>query len=120
MIGSGRLAPKDIDLVVSLLETGDVQPLQCTPLSYGRGMDHLSAEDIMPLLNALTAHGAEGLWTALDIITMVLYGGKRSPEPFLATIRSILVAPALFDNVMRGTRDGYLLQEMIELLKNTM
>jgi hypothetical protein len=116
MIGSGRLAPKDIDLVVSLLDTGDVQPWQCAPLSYGRGMDHLSADDIMPMLDELMAHGAEGLWTALDITIMVLYGGKRPPEPFFAIIRSILAAPALFDNVVRGTRDAHHLHEIIELL----
>src|SRR5262245_31328982 len=116
MIGSGRLQPKDIDLVVSLLETGDVQPWQCASLSYGRGMDHLSAEEIVPLLDVLMAHGAEGLWTALDIVTMVLYGDKRSPQPFFATIRSILVAPTLFDKVVRGTSDGFHLQEMIALL----
>jgi hypothetical protein len=105
-----------MSVVVSLLETGDVQPWQCASLSYGRRMDHLPAEAIMPLLDELTAQGAEGLWTALDIITMVLHGGKRSSEPFFAAIRSILVAPALFDNVVHGTRDGYHLQEMIELL----
>jgi hypothetical protein len=70
----------------------------------------------MPLLDDLMTHGAEGLWTALDIITMALHGGKRPPEPFFATIRSILVAPALFDNVVCGTRDAHHLQEMIELL----
>src|SRR5215831_14416501 len=98
------------------LETGDVQPWQCASLSYGRGMDHLSAEEMRPLLDELMAHGTEGLWTALEIVTMVLYGGERSPKPFFATIRSILVAPALFDKVVRGTSDGFHVQEMIALL----
>ena len=116
MIGSGRLEPKDIDLVVSLLKAGDVQPWQCASLSYGRGMDHLSAEAMLPLLDELIAHGAEGLWTALDIITMVLHGNQRSPQPFFATIRSVLLDRALFDRTVRGSRDGYRLEEITKLL----
>jgi hypothetical protein len=76
MIGSGKLQPGDLRLVVSLLKSGDVQPSQCSVLSYGRGLDHLQDIEIMPLLDELERHGAEGLWTILDIISMYVHGGK--------------------------------------------
>ena len=76
MIGSGKLQPEDLQLVISLLQAKDIQPWQCAPLSYGRGLDHLSSKEIMPLLDELTRHGAQGLWTALDIIFMYLHPAK--------------------------------------------
>ena len=116
MIGAGSLQPRDIVLVISLLQSGDVRPWQCALLSYGRGMDHFSAADIAPLLEELTKHGAEGLWTALDIISMVLYGGRAPAPTFVAALKQILLAPALFDRVLRGTMDGHHLHEMVKLL----
>ena len=116
LIGAGKLQPRDIALVVSLLQSGDVQPRLCASLSYGRGMDHLSAAEIMPLLDELTERGAEGLWTALDIISMLLYGGKEPPPSIIAAIKNILVAPALFDGVVRGAMDGHYLEEMVKFL----
>jgi hypothetical protein len=41
MIGSGKLQPEDLQLIVSLLQSGDVEPWQCATLSYGHGVDHL-------------------------------------------------------------------------------
>ena len=116
LIGAGRLQPQDIDFVISLLRTGDVLPWQCASLSYGRGLAHLSAEEIAPLLDELATHGAEGLWTALTSIAMVLHGNQQSPQPFFASIKTILVAPVLFDHVVQGSMAGYHLQETITLL----
>lgn len=115
-IGAGRLQPSDIHLVVSLLQAHDVQPAQCAVLSYGRGMEHLAIEDIAPLLEELTKHGAEGLWTILDISSMLLHGGKEPPLPLIAILRNVLVAPALFDQLVRGTMDGHHLELIIKVL----
>jgi hypothetical protein len=66
LIGTGRLKPTDIDLVIILLRTGDILPWQCAVLSYGRGLDHLAAEAITPLLDELATHGVEGLWVVFQ------------------------------------------------------
>ena len=71
MIGAGKLQAADIDLVVSLLQSGDVKPWQCATLSYGKRMEHLEAGDILPLLGELSQNGAEGLLAVIDIITMI-------------------------------------------------
>lgn len=116
MIGSGRLQPDDLKLVVSLLQTKDVKAWQCATLSYGRGLDHLSADEIMPLLDELRAHGAEGLWTVLDIVSMYLHGGKQPVPALINTLKNVLVAPELLDTVNRGTMDGYHFNEFVNLL----
>lgn len=116
MIGAGKLQPRDIQLVVSLLQSGDVEPWQCAALSCGRGMDHLAIEDIVPLLDELVLHGAEGLWTVLDIVPMILHGGRELSEPLVAVIKNVLVASALFDKLVRGSMDGYHLELVIKLM----
>jgi hypothetical protein len=118
MIGAGTLQPEDIQLVVSLLKSGDVEPRQCVFLSYGRGMDHLPIEHIIPLLEELALHGADGLWAVLEIISMILHGDKELPKPLFAVLRTVLVDPALFESV-RSTRDGYQLETTVKLLSRS-
>jgi len=116
MIGAGKLTPRDLDLVISLLRSGDVEPWQCVALSYGRGLDHLSQEDVVPLLKEVAAYGAAGLWAMFDMMTMVLHGGKRPSAAFVALIKSSLLDSHLFDGVTRGAMDGHHLEEMVKLL----
>ncbi|WP_041163278.1 hypothetical protein [Mesorhizobium australicum] len=116
MIGSGKLQPGDLDVVIALLESGDVEPWRCAALSYGRGLDHLSSAEIMPLLNALRKKGAAGLWAALDIVFMYLFGGKRPSPGLVRTIKSVLLAPDLYNKVNQGPMDGSHFFESVELL----
>jgi hypothetical protein len=116
MIGAGKLQSGDIQLVVSLLQSRDVEPRQCAVLSYGRGMDHLAIEDIVPLLEELALQGAEGLWTILHIISKILHGGKEPPKPLILFLRNVLTAPALFEKQVRGTMDGHHLEILVKLL----
>jgi hypothetical protein len=116
MIGAGKLQASDVQLVVSLLQSRDVEPWQCAVLSYGRGMDHLATEDVIPLLEELALQGAEGLWTVLDISTMILHGGKEASESLIAVLKNVLVTPALFDNSMYGGMNGHHFEGMVKLL----
>ncbi|MGH9908348.1 MAG: hypothetical protein ACRD8U_22520, partial [Pyrinomonadaceae bacterium] len=116
MIGAGKLQAEDLKLVASLLQSGDVDPSQCAPLSFGRGLDHLTSEEIMPLLDELTQHGATGLWTALDMIIMYLYPGRTPDSPLERKLKEILLSVQLSDSVNRRTMDGHHLEQAIALL----
>ena len=116
MIGAGKLQSADIQLVVSLLQSGDVKPWQCATLSYGKRMEHLDARDILPLLEELSRNGAEGLLSVIDIITMILHGGKELTEDLQAVLRDVLVDPRLFDGAKRDRMMGYNLERMITIL----
>ena len=116
MIGSGKLQPDDLRLVVSLLQSGDVKPWQCATLSYGRRLDHLSPEQIMPLLDELGRNGAKGHWAVMDIVSMYLHGGKTLSKPIADKLKSTLLAHDLFDEVSRQTMDGYNLEQMAKVL----
>ena len=80
MIGAGNLQPDDIRLVVSLLQSHDVEPRQCAFLSYGRRLERLSPDHIAPLLGELARHGAEGLWTILEIAAMIFSMARNRPS----------------------------------------
>jgi len=116
LIGAGRLQSRDIELVVSLLRSGDVKPWQCASLSYGRGMDHLAREDIVPFLDELAEQGADGLWAVLDIFSMLLHGGKKPAKRFLKQIKTVLVNPELLGKSNISTMDGHHLEVMFRLL----
>ncbi len=112
MIGAGKLQPDDIQLVVSLLQSRDVQPWQCTSL----WMKHLPVEEIIPLLEELMGHGSEGLWASIDITLMFLSGGIKPSNSIGKMLRAILVSPVLFDKSSSDASDGYRLREVVKIL----
>ena len=116
MIGSGKLQPDDLGVVISLLQSGDVEPSHCATLSYGRGLDRLSPEQIMPLLDELGRHGAKGHWAVLDIVSMYLHDGKPLSTVVAEKVKNTLRARDLFDDISRQTTDGYHLEQMTKLL----
>jgi len=116
LIAAGRLKVRDLDLVVSMLESGDISPFQCAALSYGQAMDHLTADEITPFLVALQQHGTSGLWAVLEIVSMYLYGGKQPLPSLVAVVKDVLIAPALFDDPDERPRDGHRLGDAINLL----
>jgi hypothetical protein len=116
MIGAGKLQSTDIALVVSLLQTGDVRPMQCASLSYGKGMAHLETRDIIPLLKELSQKGGEGLFAVIDIITMLVHGGRELDEDLLSVLQSVLLNPNLLDTARTNHRLGYNLERTITSL----
>lgn len=60
--------------IVKALSDKKVPPEQCAFLSYGRGLDSLSVSAILPLLEELARHEADGLWSAFEIAMMYHYG----------------------------------------------
>jgi hypothetical protein len=85
-------------------------------LSYGRGLDYLSPEQVMPLLDELGRHGATGHWAVMDIVSMYLLGGKPLSPVIAEKLKNTLLARELFDSVSRQQMDGYHLEQMIKLL----
>jgi hypothetical protein len=116
MIGSGKLQAADLKLVASLLRSGDIQPAECAPLSYGRGLDHLAPKDFMPLLDELTHHGPSGLWTVLDILSMYLHGGRVPDATITGKLKEVLLAPELLQAINHRTMDGHHLEEAVSRL----
>jgi hypothetical protein len=106
-----------LDDVIASLRCGEISPRECSYLSYGRGLDHLAPSSIFPLLDELASHwGAEGIWTALEIISMYQHGRSELDSSLAEMIRRLLTSPKLIDKVGRNNRDGYLFEQTAELL----
>lgn len=112
IIGSGGLGSDEISMVISLLQSGNIQPWECRNL----GLSRTEVKVLLPLLRDLENHGADGLWTILDIIDMYLYGGTReATKDLIAEVKRVLVAPELIEAV-RNNMDGYHLENHVKRL----
>ncbi|MDH5195100.1 MAG: hypothetical protein OEW32_15545 [Nitrospira sp.] len=116
MIRSSKLQRSDIALVVSLLQSGDIKPSECSSLSYGRGLAHLEGEDVLPLLMELSQNGSEGLLAVIDIVTMLLHGGGELTEGILSVLQTVLVDQKLFDSAEKKRQMGYEVDRVIKYL----
>lgn len=119
VISSGTLRPGDLDLVISLLRAKDVEPWQCATLSYGRGFDHFTPAQIMPLLGELGRHGPRGHWAILEIIAVYLHGGRQLHPLLAERLKGTLLARELFDGLARPTMDGHHLEQAVNSLMRT-
>lgn len=114
IIGSGTLDSDEIAMVISLLQSGDIQPWECQNL----GLSRVDVKVLLPLLRELESHGADGLWTILDIIDMYLYGAtQKATKELIAVVKRVLVAPELISAV-RNNMDGHHLQNHVRRLVN--
>lgn len=103
--------------VIDLLKNGGLEAADCAFLSYGRGLDNIEPAAIRPLFRELAAHGADGLWTALEIANMYRYGSGQLSGEIAAELETILVDPRLLEKVRNGSRDGHLFEKTIERIQ---
>lgn len=112
IIGSGGLESDEISMVISLLQSGNIQPWECQNL----GLSRVDVKVLLLLIRELENHGADGLWTILNIIDMYLYGGTRkATKDLIAAVKRVLVTPELIDAVRNDT-DGYHLENHVKRL----
>jgi hypothetical protein len=112
LIGSGSLQVEDIALVISLLQSGDINPRQCENL----GLSRVGVSQLMAILRELECHGNDGLWSILDIVGMYLHGGENTAtKELIILVKRVLITPALIDAV-RHNMDGYHMEQMVERL----
>ncbi|MBH0236751.1 hypothetical protein [Methylobrevis albus] len=112
IIGSGSLDSDAIDLIISLLKSGHIQPSECENLDLSR----VDVNVLLPLLCELKNHKTEGLWTILGIIDRYLYGGTRKPtDELIAEVKRVLLAPGLIGAV-RSNMDGHHLESHVRRL----
>lgn len=101
--------------ITKSLSDGLISVRDFVHLSYGRGLDAISPTDLAPVLSQLCAIGAEGMWTALEVVSMYLHGGGKGLDPIIeGFIKRITAAPELLGQMRNSARDGYLLEENFE------
>jgi hypothetical protein len=103
--------------IIQSVKEGSIPAIGCVYFSYGRGLDSLSAEDISPLIDELAFnHGAEGIWTALEIISMYRHDSKNINYLLIQWIKELTTSPEIFDKTRRSGMDGHLFNRLIFLV----
>jgi hypothetical protein len=103
--------------VIETLRAGKLRASECVILSYGKGLDVLGAEEIQPLLNELASnHGAEGIWSALEIVSMYQHGRKTVDPIIHAFIRKQVASPKLLEQVRNANMDGHNFESLVTLV----
>ncbi|CAB3807646.1 hypothetical protein LMG28688_06594 [Paraburkholderia caffeinitolerans] len=100
--------------IVENVRAGALVATQCVYLSYGQGLAHLNANQILPLIDELANnHKGQGAWSALEIITMYLHSRSDFDPCLVDSAQSILVSSALLGEVRRGNQDGHLFESLV-------
>jgi hypothetical protein len=104
--------------IVQSLKEGSITATSCVHFSYGKGLDNLSAEDILPLINELASnHGSEGMWTALEIISMYQHNREALDKQLAKWIKQLITSQRLLEHVRGSANDGYLFEQLTFLVQ---
>lgn len=104
--------------IIKSLKSGTMAAAECVFLSYGRGLENLSTESVLLLVNELVnSHEAEGSWTALEIVSMYQHSRLELDKSLAEWIKQQITSPKLLGNVRKATRDGYLFEQLISLVQ---
>lgn len=113
-----KISEERLKEIIQSLQTGTVAAADCVFLSYGRGLENLYPESILLLLNELVNnHEAEGSWTALEIVSMYQHSRTELDKSLSEWIKQQITSPKLLGNVRKATRDGYLFEQLISLVR---
>jgi hypothetical protein len=111
-----RLSVVRLAEIVKSIRAGEVAPSEAISLSYGQGLAHLKAQDIVVLLDELAEnHATEGLWAAIEIILMYRHGRDEFEPLLLARVKQYLAAPALLGETNHVQR-SYLIEAAVQSL----
>lgn len=112
-----KITPEHLGEVVQRLRDGTMPASNCVTLSYGRGLDHLTVAELLPLMDELSsAHGAQGVWALLEIVSMYQLGRGTLDGNLEAKTKELLVSPRLLEEMPRGNRDSFVFESLIETI----
>lgn len=106
------------ELILNLKE-GQIEAADCVVLSYGRGLDHLNAADIIPFVDELALnHETDGFWAALEIIFMYQHGRSELNKQVAEWLKQQILSPKILEKAerRRGTGRGYRFEQIVRLV----
>jgi hypothetical protein len=114
---AARMSVERLSEITQSVKERNIPAIGCVYFSYGKGLDNLSAENISPLVDELASnHGAEGIWTALEIISMYRHDQESVNDFRIQWIKKLTTSPELFEKTRSSGMDGYLLDRLILLV----
>ena len=112
-----NISVERLNEIIQSVREGSIPATECVYFSYGKGLDNLQAKSVIDLVNELSNHGSDGLWTSLGIISMYQYDRATLDEQLADQIRQLVTSKELFEKTNTLTRDGYLFEQSILLIQ---
>ena len=97
----------EIGRIVPLIRSGRILPVDVRLLAYGSVLATLPPDQLDPLLAALQQRDAEGVWAALDIVSMYLHGRKDRIPALKNRIVALLKTPGLLSQEKTSVSDDH-------------
>lgn len=112
-----RITPDRVAEIAAALQERAIEPSDVIRLSYGRGLDHLAPDSILPLLDQLIGGDAGGLWAALEVVSMYQHGRQEFDSALAKRVSAIVVKPELLQDSGRVERDAHHFDGAFTLLR---
>nr|WP_290224966.1 hypothetical protein [Trichocoleus desertorum] len=113
-----KISVERLDEIVQNVKKEKIPVSACVYFSYGRGLNHLEAGDILPLINELANnYGSEGIWASLEIISMYQHDQEALDKQLANRTQELITSQDLFEKSKTATRDGYLFEQTILLIQ---
>lgn len=116
LLDSVELTPEDLVKVADALRSGTVSPEQCRSLSHGQSLDHLAPDVLRPMIAALVESGANGIWSAFDIVHMYRYQARPMERATARIVLELVSSPSLASSKPTSAQDSHALGELIEVI----
>lgn len=109
-----NISTERLNEIIQYVKQGRIPARECVYFSHGRGLNNLSAIEILPLIDELALnHGSEGIWASLEIISMYKFSQENLEEELALRIKQLITSSQLLKKIGQFGRDGHLFQQLI-------
>jgi hypothetical protein len=107
-----NLTPESLNLVVDLLESGDLKPEATSIFGMGGVLQPMPTTEVKRLINTLIGRGAGGAWVAVDLLSMYVFADKTK----LLDVRQEIDRALRSASFRSGKSDGQMADHHYETL----
>lgn len=116
IISSGEVTPEQLSFLVELIAQNKIDPFSANTLTYGRPLEHLSADIVCKFVIDLAAVSDNAAWVALDILSMYCHGNQERWDKCRSTFKDIVTKLPLDRDNNRNQLEMHHWHDVVEKL----
>lgn len=99
IVTSLRVTDERLDAFTTDIREQRVTPAQSVSISYGRGLEQVTAPALARFITALVDRADEGgAWAALEILSMLTHGQKAIAPEIVVLVKLAILSPSIADD----------------------
>ena len=111
-----NLTPDSLDLVVDLIESGDLAPEDANIFGTGGVLQPMPTPQVKRLMSSLVAQGTKGAWVAVDLLSMYLHSDKTKLLTIREEVDRALRSAAFVSGKARDTMASHHYETLVKAL----